>query len=371
MIIITTQCFKPKIGGIEALMTGMAEAMSKVGKEVIVLADGKKDNIDKDELYQIVRFSGWKPLRRRRKARFIRRLIQSKNIEKIYADSWKSIELLNGVNIKTVVLAHGTEIPKSYLKASFKITYNYKRNRIVKSYKNSHRIVANSHYTKDLMMASLKVKSNKIKVIHPGVDIYNEFILANDRENVKKILKDSSPIVTTLARVEKRKGHKFIINAIKSLKSKYPNILYLIAGKGPYLEEISKYVRDLQLEKNVMFLGWISEPEKSLILQNSDLFAMTPSIVGESVEGFGMSFIDASFHGVALIGTNSGGIPDALVDKKTGLLCETENQKDITEKIDILLSDERLRKEMGNRGKERAEEFFIWKNKVQEYLNVI
>lgn len=371
MIIIATQCFKPNIGGIEALMTGMAVAMSKVGKEVIVLADGKKNKSDKEELYKLVRFSGWKPLRRRRKARFIRRLIQRKNIEKIYADSWKSIELLNEVDVKTIVLAHGTEIPKSYLNSSFNIKYNYKKSRIIKSYKNSHSIVANSHYTKDLMMASLKIKSNKIKVIHPGVDIYNEFIRANDRENVKKILKDSSPIITTLARVEKRKGHKFIINAIKTLKSKYPNILYLIAGKGPFLEEISKYVRELQLENNIIFLGWISEPEKSLILQNSDLFAMTPSIVGESVEGFGMSFIDASFHGVALLGTDSGGIPDALIDKETGLLCEPENQNDITEKIEILLSDDKLRKEMGNRGKERAKEFFIWKNKVQEYLNVI
>ncbi|MFL2900059.1 MAG: hypothetical protein ACJZ41_06230 [Candidatus Pelagibacterales bacterium] len=48
MIIITTQCFAPKIGGIEALMTGMAESMSYIGKDVLVLADGKTNsNIDK------------------------------------------------------------------------------------------------------------------------------------------------------------------------------------------------------------------------------------------------------------------------------------------------------------------------------------
>ena len=43
MIIITTQCFAPKIGGIEALMTGLAESMSSIGKDVLVLADGKTD----------------------------------------------------------------------------------------------------------------------------------------------------------------------------------------------------------------------------------------------------------------------------------------------------------------------------------------
>ena len=46
MIIITTQCFYPKIGGIEALMTGMAENLSSIGKDVLVLADGTKDTIE-------------------------------------------------------------------------------------------------------------------------------------------------------------------------------------------------------------------------------------------------------------------------------------------------------------------------------------
>ena len=62
MIIITTQCFAPKIGGIESLMTGMAEAMAKNGEEVLVLADGKKNKDDQNKCYAIKRFSGWKPI---------------------------------------------------------------------------------------------------------------------------------------------------------------------------------------------------------------------------------------------------------------------------------------------------------------------
>ena len=56
MIIITTQCFQPKIGGIEALMTGMAESMSSIGKDVLVLADGKvSEECDKGKKYRIKR----------------------------------------------------------------------------------------------------------------------------------------------------------------------------------------------------------------------------------------------------------------------------------------------------------------------------
>ena len=124
----------------------------------------------------------------------------------------------------------------------------------------------------------------------------------------------------------------------------------------------------MNLNKNVKFLGWITEPEKSLILKNSDLFVMTPTTFGESVEGFGMAYIDASFHGVASVGSDSGGISDAIIDNETGVLCEEGNQSMITEKILLLLENKNLRESMGNNGKLRAYENYAWEKKVQEYL---
>ena len=369
MIIITTQCLFPKIGGIESLMTGMAEAMSSAGKDVLVLADGKKTSEDKQKKYEIKRFSGWKPYRRRRKAIYLKKFISIKNVEAIYADSWKSVEYLKDVNIKIIVLAHGTEIPKKYFDR-FNSYVNIKKRRIIKSYANCQKIAANSAYTRDLMIASLKIRSDKIKIVHPGIDIYEDFISNEDRQNVKKIIKDASPIITTLARVERRKGHKFVINAISKLKSKYPNMLYLIAGKGPYLVEIKKYVKEMRLENHIRFLGWITEPEKSLVLQNSDIFIMTPTTIGESVEGFGMVFIDAAFHGIASIGTFSGGIPDAVINNKTGLLCKDGNQESITKNIDRLLSNQKLRDELGRNAKIRAKDEYSWDIKVHEYLDL-
>ena len=114
MIIITTQCFAPKIGGIESLMTGMAEAMAKRGIEVLVLADGKTHETDHKQKYKIKRFTGWKPLRRLAKARYVEKICNSENVKAIYADSWKSIEYLKKYRKKILVLAHGTEIPKQY-----------------------------------------------------------------------------------------------------------------------------------------------------------------------------------------------------------------------------------------------------------------
>lgn len=367
MIIITTQCFAPKIGGIESLMTGMADAMANSGEDVLVLADGVKDSSDEEKKYKIIRFSGWKPIRRLEKARYLENICRNKNVTAIYADSWKSIEYIRKKNKKILVLAHGTEIPKQYWTIMLDLL-RFKKNRIINSYKDVYKILANSNYTKDLMQASLKISDNLIEVIHPGIDVYGDFITKDDRENVKKIIKNDSPVITTLARVEKRKGHEFVLNSLVHIKDKFPNVLYLIAGKGPHLEYIIEYTKKLGLEENVRFLGWITEPEKSLILKNSDLFVMTPTTVGESVEGFGMAYIDASFHGVASIGSNSGGISDAIIDNETGIICEAGNQEMITEKILFLLENENLRKKIGENGRKRAKESYAWEHKVHEYL---
>ena len=369
MIIITTQCFYPKIGGIEALMTGMAENFSSIGKNVLVLADGTKDTIeDGNRKYSIKRFYGWKPLRRLKKARYIEEICKRENVEIIYADSWKSIEYLNKKNKKIIVLAHGTEIPKQYWTLMID-ALRFKKKRIINSYKDVYRIIANSNYTKDLMHASLKIDYEQIKIIHPGIDIYQEFVSNEETNFVEKIVHNKIPVITTLARVERRKGHKYIINAINELKEQFPNIIYLIAGKGPYLETIKDYVKELNLTNFVFFLGWITEPEKSVILRNSDIFAMTPIISGESVEGFGMAFIDAAFHGVASIGSDSGGIKDAIIDGKTGIICKVNDQSNITFNLRKLIENEQLRIELGQNGKKMAKEKYSWDKKIHEYLD--
>ena len=368
VIIITTQCFAPKIGGIESLMTGMAEAMAKRGIEVLVLADGKTHETDHNKKYKIKRFSGWKPLRRLAKAKYVEKICESKNVKAIYADSWKSIEHLKKYRKKVLVLAHGTEIPKQYWAIILDLM-RFKKNRIINSYKDVYKILANSSYTKDLMQASLKIDTNIIKIIHPGIDVYNDFITEEDKKNVNDIIGKNSPVITTLARVEERKGHKFILNALPEIKEKFPDVIYLIAGKGPYLENIKQITKKMNLESNVKFLGWITEPEKSLILKRSDLFVMTPTTVGESVEGFGMAYIDASFHGVASVGSDSGGVSDAILDNQTGIICKAGNQKMITEKILLLLENKKLRESMGLKGKLRANENYAWDKKVIEYLD--
>ena len=369
VIIITTQCFYPVIGGIESLMTGMAEAMSKAGKDVLVVADGKYNSADELNEFKINRFNQWKPIRRIKKARYIEQICKDEKVEAIYADSWKSIEYLKNLNVPIFVLAHGTEIQKQF--NAWNLYKIYKQKRIYSAYSVANKIAANSIYTKELLKESLRINESKIKVIHPGIDIYDKFIQSDTITKINNIIDNSKPVILTLARLEIRKGHRIVLEALSRLINKYPNLLYIIAGDGPAKKDIKRYSVKLKLENNIRFLGWITEPEKSVLLKSTDLFVMTPHIDNESVEGFGMSFIDAAFHGIATLGTDNGGIPDAIIDGKTGLIAKTSDLDDITDKIDELLSNKEKRHSLGVAGQKNAFEKFTWNNKVKEYFNLL
>ncbi len=118
-IVISTQCFSPVLGGIENLMKGLADNLYKKKFNIFVFADSKnlsdEENHDKSLSYEIVRYSGLKIIRKKRKSRDIKKFINfKKNINSIFCDSWKSAENLIKNKIakseKIFCLAHGNDI---------------------------------------------------------------------------------------------------------------------------------------------------------------------------------------------------------------------------------------------------------------------
>ena len=97
-ILIYTQCFAPKLGGIESVMTNIATQSSKIGHSVSVLADGpkiKSSSFDSQQNFEIKRFDQIKFFRNNIKSSFAYDLLKNKNFDLVFFDSWKSIEQFN------------------------------------------------------------------------------------------------------------------------------------------------------------------------------------------------------------------------------------------------------------------------------------
>lgn len=351
MIIIFTQCFPPNIGGIEDLMFNLAHHLGAKGKEVYVLADG---NVADDRVYdfQVKRFSGIKFIRKILKKNYLAKLIKAHKVETIITDSWKSLEYLpkESAKIKILCLAHGAEFPQD--------TKEKKKLRITNAMHKAQYIIANSTYTKSLV--DKYIESTKCTIINPG------FSFADSTE--LKVQEKETPMLLTIARLEPRKGVDQVINILPRLKDKFPEIKYKIAGNGDDLERLKQLVEDHKLTENVEFLGFISEEEKKACYAEASLFVMPTRIVGNSVEGFGIVYVEAAAYGVPSIAGKKGGAADAVLDNKTGFLCDSDDE--IYEKILILLSHKDLHQSFSDAAKVHAQKF-KWENIAQQYLKLI
>jgi len=363
MILILTQCFPSRLGGIESLVSNLSLGLSK-SEKIIVFADRHHmfydaiyDNNHKDEIL-VRRISGLKFFRQRRKIKEIKPFIESRKVKLIIADTWKSLELgidyFNTKNIPSICLAHGNELLSNDLK---------KAQRIKNTLNKSTAVVANSLYTKKLVQELVK-STIIVDYVYPG---------ANDLRNHKEhSLKEvnGEPVILTLARLEKRKGHTHIIHCIKKLLSDFPNIQYVIAGEGPEKRALQKLVNDKNLQNNVLFVGLVNDEQKKFLFERSSLMVM-PTLdesKSRSIEGFGISYLEAAFFGIPSIASDVGGTPEAVINNSTGVIINSIDK--LYQSMHDLLVNENKRILFGENAQRRSHENFQWNTVTKKYKSI-
>jgi phosphatidylinositol alpha-1,6-mannosyltransferase len=150
----------------------------------------------------------------------------------------------------------------------------------------------------------------------------------------------------------------------------YTDLLYVVIGDGPELNRLKAACSKLKIEPHVMFTGRLDGAEKNAYLANCDLFVMPGKIVGEDVEGFGIAYIEAGYFGLPGIASDSGGAGEAILDGKTGMMCDPGNAGELDDRIRTLLDSPELRQTLGQQARQRAMEF-LWEKKIREYREAL
>jgi len=360
MYLIVTRSFPPEVGGIQNLIWGLSNALSKHFM-IKVFADHheKYKEFDDKVSFTIERIKGIKLLRKYRKAYMVNEFIKkNKNIDGIIADHWKSLELIK-TNKKKICLIHSKEI-------------NHKKGtrlnkRVLNVLDNVEHVVANSQYTKNLAI-SCGVESNKTIIINPGIDPHKE-IEEKILIKVENLLKNKKPRLVTVSRMEKRKNHEKIIMSLRNLKQLYPNIVYICIGGGDEETNIKELVEELDLNEQVLFFKDISNELKNALVAKSDLFVMPSIIHKKSVEGFGIAYVEAAQYGVPSLGGKDGGAADAIEHKKTGLICDGNELDEVYSSINSMLENNKYL-EYGKAAKEQSNKF-QWNKIIEEYKKIL
>ena len=359
MYLIVTRAFPPELGGMQSLMWGLTKEMSK-NFMIKVFADYQKNHkeFDDKESFSIERVGGIKFLRKIRKAQLINEFLKESKVQGIIADHWKSLELIKS-NKKKYCLIHGKEI--NHPKESSINT------RLIKVLNDTEKVIANSEYTKNLAIDK-GVDKNKVVVINPGINPAEE-LNEKSLEKVERLLKIKTPRLITVSRFDKRKNHEKVIMALRNLKQQYPDIIYICVGYGDEEKNLKKLVQELDLSSQVMFFKDISDDLKNSLLAKSDIFVMPSIIHKTSVEGFGISYVEAAQYGVPSLGGKDGGASDAIDHNKTGLICDGNNLDDIYSSLNSMIENKK-HLELGKNAKDYVSKF-QWEKIIEEYKKIL
>ncbi|MFX1444610.1 MAG: glycosyltransferase family 4 protein [Promethearchaeota archaeon] len=296
----------------------------------------------------------------------VRRIISIKNLVS-YFNRFKIDIILSGTsgipllysfilskwfNIPIVSIAHGDD---------FLFRYPFK----IKTYifQNIEKIVVTNKIMKNLFLKIYNINSNKIFVIHLGVDIKNSIVDEPVLElRTKFNISPNDFIILTVSRLYPRKGFDTVLKAIKLIIDEDPSIpiKYLIIGGGEEQKNIESLISKLKLEHYVRFLGNVNDYLKNQYYKLSDLFILVPQLNKHSIEGFGIVYIEANYFKLPVIGSRTGGVRIAILDGKTGFLIKPRDVLHLKEKILFLYNNEKIRTEMGNYGYERVIKVFNW-----------
>ena len=361
MFLVVTRNFPPEIGGMQNLMEGLSNALLNHGPVKVFAETHDEDkDYDQNSKLNIQRVSGLKIFRKYRKANLVKEFLTSNEVRASFFDHWKSIEnieknLLN--KTKSFCLIHSKEINHPVGSSSNK--------RVLTALAKADHVIANSKFTKEF---AIKLGIKNVTVINPGCN-YPIPINEEAKEFAKKIYGNASPKLITISRLDGRKSHHNVMMTIKNLLSKYPSLKYVSIGDGDEGNNLLRLRKTLELEKNVELIFKSTEQEKIALLEQSDIFVMPSVIYKKSVEGFGITYIEAASYGKPSIGGIYGGEGDAIKSGQTGYLCNGNDLNAIYHTLMKTLTNDHFLK-LGANALEFSKNF-SWGKIVKKYISLI
>jgi len=264
-------------------------------------------------------------------------------------------------NKKLVVATHGNDF---LIKTSNSLTTYL--------LKNSDGIIIGTKTIRNYLHKIHNIEREKTKIIPYGL-ILDEYEILETKKQLRRNLNlsDDEFIIICVGKHVPRKNFDLILKAIKIMKESDRNIKIrcFMIGKGGETPYLKRVVNELEISNCIEFLGKVEDYTRNKYYKLSDIFVMPSVKLKNSIEGFGIVFLEASYYNLPSIGAYSGGVVEAIQNNKTGLLINPNNAADLKEKILFLFKNKEIREQMGTYAHKRVIDEYNWANIIVEYLN--
>ncbi len=260
---------------------------------------------------------------------FYQKVIETENPAIIHAhfgfDGYRMYQVARQTNTPLVVSFYGSDVSRLPTEFDWKRRYN-------KLAANAQAFTAASDLMKTQLI-DLGFPEEKIEIIRFGVDL--------EKFNYKENSPTDCPVMIVGRMVEK-KGFRYALEAISLLKNKGRVIHIDLYGDGPLKDELEKLTKQLDIEKQVCFHGYVTVDEIRCALQNHSVL-LAPSVTAsdDDKEGLPNTILEGMASGLPVIASDHAAIPEAVFHQKTGLLVPERDPKAIAEALEQLL-DQKL-----------------------------
>jgi glycosyltransferase involved in cell wall biosynthesis len=367
-VLIITRAFE---GGVKAYLLALIEKLGKDGYRVYVagprgsvVEDLKKTPIITFSLEfddRLALFEDWTASRK------LAKIIRSEEIRLVHAHGYKAgwIAGLAARRAKTpltLVTLHDYILNEGFGRMKhlyFDLTERFMPGMVDK-------IATVSMSLRKRVVEKGKVEGSKVIVIPAGVRALSSGASASRRIlNVKDLLNlnTAAPLIVTVGHLTTQKGVKYLLTAATHVLREFPNAQFMVIGDGPQRHELEIMAEKFGIHKKVTFTGWRDDARD--IMAAADVIVL-PSMI----EAMPYSLLEAMAAGKPIVSTQTGGIPEALIDRETGFLVPPKKPLAISQAIVYLLQNKDVAVQMGIAGKRRSEEQFDLKKTVLATLGV-
>lgn len=214
-------------------------------------------------------------------------------------------------------------------------------------------LIANSRFTRDLLVHKWQLPSHRIRILHPGVDT-NYFSPSHYR------FERQTFTIACPGRFQRRKGQDMLLRAIALVRKEIPNLICVLAGSGNDAPYLHKLANELELGD---VLRWITNPTDERLLQlyrESDLVVLPNREIDGDCEGFGIVLLEAQACSKPILCGNSGGTKETLVPGRSGWIVDCTNPANIAKAILRFYKDKPVLPDMANCARRWVEHYFDW-----------
>lgn len=368
-LLITLE-YPPHVGGVATYTHDLALALDPM--QTVVLAPKHSDaaSWDSRQPYTIIRKPFFFP--RCVWPRWMRllwqtwRIVRRHQIERIMVHHALPVGyvawcLKKWVKIPYLVFSHGTDV----LAAS---QSSWKRSRMIQVCQDAEQVIFNSESLKRRYLEVFPQFEDRTTVMYPCPD--PSFFTPPDQQVLEDLRNTyalhGKKVMLTIARFVDGKGFPHLLRMIPELLKHEPHLVWMLIGDGPKKEYILSEVQKRNLQNIVRYIGDVPHTEIRKFYYLADVFVLLTHPDEGREEGLGLVFLEAAAAGVPTVAGKSGGVEEAVLHAKTGLVVDVyAGDPSIVQTISELLSNPSYASTLGTHAQQRMRSEFIWSHQVR------